>query len=275
MTYTFDSNKFQWKISVTASLIVHVLLGLLIFLYPADKKERTSLFNARLITPEELKSEYPSAPSIRSIPKTGAMPSHRQEPITRYVPPSAAKTGGLQEEVPVNPSIPVPSEPGAKGITTPPAGILPSVSSQNTAKAVPHSPSLKELIADAKEVAEKTAQKEEIKKDTGVTFDTHEFRYQAYMARLKEKIEHIWNYPPDAAARGIYGDLRIKFTIKKDGMLGAVELERTSGHRDLDEAAMQALKDAEPFWPLPDEWGKDAMTIDGHFVYSLYGTYIR
>lgn len=275
MTCTFDSNKFQWKISVTASLIVHVLLGLLIFLYPADKKERTSLFNARLITPEELKREYPSAPSIRSIPKTGAMPSHRQEPMTRHVPPLAAKPGGLQKEIPVSPSIPVQSEPGANGITTPPAVILPSVSSQNNGKTVPHSPSREELFAAAEEIAEKTAQKGEIKKDTGVTFDTHEFRYQAYMTRLKEKIESIWKYPPDAAARGIYGDLRIKFTIKKDGMLGAVEVVRTSGHIDLDEAAKQALKDAEPFWPLPDEWGKDAMTIDGHFVYSLYGTYLR
>jgi len=26
---------------------------------------------------------------------------------------------------------------------------------------------------------------------------------------------------------------------------------------------------------LPDEWGKDALTITGHFVYSIYGTYIR
>ncbi|WP_242455798.1 energy transducer TonB [Dissulfurispira thermophila] len=118
-------------------------------------------------------------------------------------------------------------------------------------------------------------EKEEVKTDNGITFDTHEFKYYGYMQRLKEKIEGIWRYPPDAAEKGIYGDLYVKFTIKKNGKLGAVELVRTSGHKSLDDAAIKALKDAEPYWPLPDEWGKDGLTITGHFVYSLYGVYIR
>jgi protein TonB len=57
--------------------------------------------------------------------------------------------------------------------------------------------------------------------------------------------------------------------------LGAVELIRTSGHKSLDDAAMKALKEGEPYWPLPDEWGMEAYTIEGHFIYSIYGYYIR
>ena len=54
-----------------------------------------------------------------------------------------------------------------------------------------------------------------------------------------------------------------------------MELVRTSGHKTLDDAAMEALRDGTPYWPLPEEWGMEGYTIEGHFVYSLYGYYIR
>ncbi len=135
---------------------------------------------------------------------------------------------------------------------------------------------LREQLFDSSVIG-KFAQKERenIKPDNSITFDTKEYKYYGYMQRLKEKIEGIWKYPPDAAEKGIYGDLYIRFTIKKNGQLGAIELIRTSGHSSLDNAAIKALKDAEPFWPLPDEWGKDGFTITGHFIYTLHGAYIR
>ena len=108
-----------------------------------------------------------------------------------------------------------------------------------------------------------------------LTLDTKDYKYLLYNERLKQRIESIWIYPHDEASRGIYGDLIIRFTIKKNGTLGAVELVRTSGYQNLDDAAMKALKDGEPYWPLPDEWGMDAYTIVGHFVYTIYGYYIR
>ena len=107
------------------------------------------------------------------------------------------------------------------------------------------------------------------------TFDTSEYKFLIYNRRLKERIENIWKYPPEAAERGIYGDLIIKFSIKKNGRLGDVELVRTSGHKDLDDAAIKALKDGAPYWPLPEEWNMEAYTIEGHFIYTIYGYYVR
>jgi protein TonB len=95
------------------------------------------------------------------------------------------------------------------------------------------------------------------------------------MQRLKEKIESAWKYPLDAAARREYGDLYIQFTIKKKGKIGAVELIETSGHPSLDTAAIKALRDADPYWPLPNAMGKESLTITGHFVYLNGAYYIR
>ena len=129
------------------------------------------------------------------------------------------------------------------------------------------------IIGDlAKREVEK---KDKEKKDTSFTFDAREYKFLLYNRRLKERIERIWVYPPDAAAQGIYGDLILRFTIKKDGTISAVELVRTSGHKNLDDSAMRALKDGSPYWPLPDEWGMESYTIEGHFIYTLYGYYIR
>ncbi|MBI5408564.1 MAG: energy transducer TonB, partial [Nitrospirae bacterium] len=120
-----------------------------------------------------------------------------------------------------------------------------------------------------KNTIEKFARKEP-RVDRELTFDIPEFKNRGYMRMLKEKIEGIWRYPKEAARLGISGDLFIKFSIKKDGELGEVELLRTSGHKELDEAAVKALKDAEPFWPLPADWKKDDLEINGHFIY-IYG----
>ncbi len=109
----------------------------------------------------------------------------------------------------------------------------------------------------------------------GLSFSTKEFNDWGYLERLKEKIERVWQYPLQAAQRGIFGDLYIRFTIDKKGKLVNIELLRTSGYRMLDDAAIQALKDAQPFWPLPEDWQRDSLTITGHFIYTLQGFYLR
>ncbi|MBI5101045.1 MAG: TonB family protein [Nitrospirae bacterium] len=110
----------------------------------------------------------------------------------------------------------------------------------------------------------------------GITFSTRQYRFKGYMDKLRSRIEGLWVYPPEALAKGIYGDLELTFTINKDGTLrGRPELVRTSGYRVLDDAAIKALKDGEPYWPLPEEWGMETYTIKGHFIYGLYGNYLR
>ncbi len=127
---------------------------------------------------------------------------------------------------------------------------------------------LAKLLKDKKE-------KEQINSSQGLTFSTKEFNDWGYLQRLKEKIERVWQYPPEAAEKGIFGDLYIRFIIDKKGRLQSIELIRTSGYKMLDDAAIRALKEAQPFWPLPDDWQKETLTITGHFIYTLRGFYLR
>ncbi len=130
----------------------------------------------------------------------------------------------------------------------------------------------KSFLFDKKTI-EKYAQKS-VKGKKGLTFDVPEFHHRGYMRRLKDKIERIWQYPTAAAGHGISGDLYISFSINRDGSLGEVKLVRTSGYKDLDKAAMEAIKNAEPYWPLPEDWKEDQLSINGHFIYLIGKTYI-
>jgi protein TonB len=272
------------KKALIYSLILHVLALLLAFFLVKEQKEKEKPpFVARIITPDELRKEKTSRPPKLSeapkrertsrmpkLPKDipppkdlSAAPSRRS---TGQRPPEGADTDSAAKDMPPKD---VTGREG-KGELSSPSGNRQGTSEKPAPK------TFREKLFD-KDVIDKLAQKgkEETKADNGITFDTQEFKYYGYMQRLKEKIEGMWKYPSDAAEKGLHGDLYIKFTIKKNGKLGAVELVRTSGHKSLDDAAIKALKNAEPYWPLPEEWGKDGLTITGHFVYSLSGVYIR
>jgi len=261
------------------SSAAHILVfAALLFLIPAEQAKKSGGdFITRLVSPEEMSPHNAlplPAPRMRSSPaitrrtapvapapspgirESGSPGDYRESSIAQDAPPSFSsgrETG----------QIPQKETTGQKGIPAPDTHGIPLREKLFD----------KSIIGDlAKREVEK---KEKEKKDTTFTFDAREYRFLLYNRRLKERIESTWVYPPDAAAQGIYGDLILRFTIKKDGKIGAVELVRTSGHKNLDDSAMRALKDGSPYWPLPDEWGMDSYTIEGHFIYTIYGYYIR
>lgn len=269
------------KIAIALSLLIHIVIIFLILLLPHKGVEKENPVMARLVTPEEItgqrqeigqstkgrRDKEPGGSRIRGFEELGSKGFKDQT-----VRGKDGQKGGVTEE-----GVKDSESQGIDGLSSPNQPLKPLPSTPSPSEPSRRSPILpRERLFD-REVVEKLAkkEKEDIKPDHGITFDTNELRYYSYMQRLKDKIEGIWRYPPEAAEKGIYGDLYIRFTIKKNGRLGNIELLRTSGYRDLDEAAMKALRDAEPFWPLPDEWKKEDLIITGHFIYSLYGVYLR
>jgi len=275
------------------SIALHIMLiiAALSIVSPAKNKGGEEFF-ARLVSPEEF---LPPRPSIAAVPKV--RPSTPVKPRTAQMRPAQLKIP-QPKTTQSRTSMPTPEiKKGAQnfsgpGISTPQPMSPPASPSQGlegrtgmgnqeskgtTQKPGIPMPSTKEKLFDRGvigDIAKRDIKKEE-QDEKSFSFDVKEMRYLAYLKRLKERIESIWIYPPEAATKGIYGDLIIKFTIKKNGKLGAIELVRTSGYKNLDDAALRALKDAEPFWPLPDEWAMEAYTIEGHFVYTIYGYYVR
>jgi protein TonB len=102
-----------------------------------------------------------------------------------------------------------------------------------------------------------------------VPLDTTDPRYTDYFEKIRRRIKENWIYPREAGERGIGGQLVIEFGIRKDGRLQFVDLKRSSGVPVLDQYALNALKLAQPFPPVPDSVAKSTLGIQGFFTYQI------
>jgi len=261
------------KSAVVLSFLFHLLIIFLILriTLPSPKERQTEEKRKRPLMAEIVSPPVVSRkPEVLRGKKKGLPVRRLEEPVPKAVP-SAEKPSKRQEAASTpgeTPGSPAELNKGA----FPEKRIKPS----EEGAGIQRLPGVRELF-DARIIGDIAKLQPSVKRkeESGVTFSTKELKYYSYMMKLKGRIERIWRYPPEAVRRGLYGDPYIRFTIKKNGYLGSVELVRTSGYRELDEAAIQALRDGEPYWPLPEKWDMDGLTITGHFVYTLYGAYLR
>ena len=81
-----------------------------------------------------------------------------------------------------------------------------------------------------------------------------EYRFAHYVENWRHRIERIGNlnYPEEARMRRIYGSLQLTVAIKADGEVESVEVNRSSGYRILDQAAIRIVRLAAPFNRFPD-----------------------
>jgi protein TonB len=88
---------------------------------------------------------------------------------------------------------------------------------------------------------------------------TQEFRFAQYIEVWRAKIERVGelNYPQAARDQKIYGTLVVTVSIKSDGSLEGVEINRPSGQRILDAAALRIVRLAAPFAPFPADIARD------------------
>jgi protein TonB len=82
---------------------------------------------------------------------------------------------------------------------------------------------------------------------------SQEYRFAQYVDNWRIKIERIGNlnYPEEAKARKIYGRLQLTVAIKADGEIEGVEINKSSGYKVLDQAALRIVRLAAPFEPFP------------------------
>jgi len=88
---------------------------------------------------------------------------------------------------------------------------------------------------------------------------TQEYRFARYAEDWRVKVEKVGNlnYPEEAKRQKIYGSLQLIVNIKSDGSVERVEIKRSSGHKELDEAAIRIVNLAAPYAAFPEDIRKD------------------
>lgn len=83
--------------------------------------------------------------------------------------------------------------------------------------------------------------------------------YAQYVDEWRQRIERVGthNFPEEAKRLGLYGSLLITVSIRADGSVEKVEIDRSSGVPVLDKAARRIVQLAAPFAPFPPAIRKD------------------
>lgn len=92
---------------------------------------------------------------------------------------------------------------------------------------------------------------------------TQEYRFAQYVEDWRSKVERIgnMNYPEMARRDKIYGKLALTVSIRADGSVESIEINRPSGQRILDASAIRIVKLAAPYAPFPPDIRKDTDII--------------
>lgn len=90
-----------------------------------------------------------------------------------------------------------------------------------------------------------------------------EYRFAQYVEDWRQKVERVGtlNYPEAARGR-LYGSLLLSVSIRADGTVDKVSVQRSSGHTLLDEAAVRIVRMAAPYAPFPPDIRKEFDIIE-------------
>jgi len=82
---------------------------------------------------------------------------------------------------------------------------------------------------------------------------TKDYEYRSYFEAWRQKVERIGalNYPKEAKL-GNFGSLRLTVSINQDGGINDIVVEKSSGSKALDEAAIRIVRLGEPYASFSD-----------------------
>lgn len=139
-------------------------------------------------------------------------------------------------------------------------------------------------LADAPENAPDDSRKAVIKKDLPldrphrepapgpeetVDLGSNSGKYRSYLRDLRQRIEALWAYPPDAFSRNETGTAVVRFSIQHDGSLVSTGIVSSSGSESLDRGALAVVEAAAPYAPFPDTFNLATLHIVATFEYEL------
>jgi TonB family protein len=139
-------------------------------------------------------------------------------------------------------------------------------------------------LADAPANATDDSRKAEVKKDLSldrpqwepapgpeetVDLASASGKYRAYLRALRQRIEALWAYPPDAYSRSETGTAVVRFSIQNDGSLASTDIVSSSGSESLDRGALAVVQAAAPYAPFPDTFNLSTLHVVAKFEYEM------
>ncbi|WP_295813122.1 TonB family protein [uncultured Nitratireductor sp.] len=83
-------------------------------------------------------------------------------------------------------------------------------------------------------------------------------RVSNYPGKVVSKLRRSLRYPSAAKRQRLKGEVRVRFTIARNGSVSGIRIVRSSGSNVLDKAALDTVRRAAPFPRIPDGAGRSS-----------------
>jgi len=169
-------------------------------------------------------------------------PGVAPQPLTAQAPPPAPE-----------PTPRILSTVGASAARTP----LPEDRQDTEPTPLPTGQELMQQSIEMARLSAEIARKQELyakrPKKKFISASTQAYEYASYMRAWVEKVERIGNlnFPEEARRQGLSGRLIMTVSVGRNGEVKGVIINRSSGRKILDDAAVRVVRLASPFAPLP------------------------
>ena len=259
------------KLALSFSVILHALLLVIHFSFPSEDRLAKDKPLEVVLVNSKTKERPQDAQALAQANLDGGGNTDENRRATTPLPVSPQQKDGNQLES---------AQQRVRELETRQRTLIaqtraiPSVASQDNAREVqpdkPPEVSGLDLASSAMAMARLQAQiernlddynKRPRKKFIGAR--TEEYRFAQYVEDWRNKVERIGtlNYPE--AARGkLYGSLVLTVIVRADGSIDNVEINRSSGHKVLDEAARRIVQMSGPYAAFPPQIRRDTDVLE-------------
>jgi len=215
---------------------------------PSETKP--SVPNLRPVSPAVRPAARPVIPPVDSSPSSSLLAAPSPEPSWQVPIPNPPAANSI-------PNPPVPNPP----VPNPPTTRLPTASSDSA-------PSLAAQLGNPSVSVESTAtaplNPDQISTGSGVNAVQNDL-WGGYLAALNRTVERNWRQVSVTAT----SRTRIQFHVNRQGEVTSLQLLEASGNTLADQAAIQAVRAAAPFAPLPSNTPENTLIVNFTFTQWL------
>jgi len=267
--YLAPDNRRLW-LAVGLSLLVHALLMLLQFTFPdASNAMREKALDIILVNAKSMRKPT-SAQALAQANLDGGGNTDENRRARTPLPPTEQQTTGndvqqMHRRVQDLESAQQKMLTQAKSLRT----VAASQTSNDQPTPAPSVSGL-DLLESARamarlegEISKTTEEYSKRPRKRNIGARTEEYRFAQYIESWRQKIERVGtlNYPEAARGR-LYGSLVLTVSINAEGVVTQIEINRSSGHKLLDDAARRIVQMSSPYSPFPPEIRRDTDVLE-------------
>lgn len=105
--------------------------------------------------------------------------------------------------------------------------------------------------------------------EPGLSADEIKALLTDYARNARSRIINRQSMPEQARRLGHSGSVKLKFVVNSSGQIDSLEIAESSGHDELDEQALSAVRSAAPFGSLPEGIERDTLPMSITLKYRV------